>query len=413
MRKQMPALGAVTAIALTAAMVWQSRSGRVAMTLRLVPVALLLGTSSALAFDTSKLIQFGTLPFDDLTPVIAKSARLQQEINQALSEGNKEHRVVCLGMRFPGPWKNLGGVRVSPYTCDFGAKWLQIHATVRITDRHGRAFETITAKAMKNATNVSETNLNWEWTTECGTAAYCAWYVGDSAPAQDGPGIVAGVKDVANQLQLYLDYIAKTGGRPDFSTPPVSDLFARIFDLRELAALPPPKASDLPWLMDWTITANGAFKSILYFGIAPPPDPLADQAAIKRNAADYEDQEAVALSFMIRISARATQAMFLFMDQLTPAQRTPIRLEGFTKARVGGAETVLGALVTIAQGMKPANARLLSAAIRDTSDAWVAGILPGDRPTILGMLAKANDASKDDETRKNLAALGTALANAK
>src|SRR5262249_43295179 len=126
MRKQMPALGAVTAIALTAAMVWQSRSWRVAMTLGLVPVALLLGTSSALAFDTSKLIQFGTLPLDDLTPVIAKSARLQQEINQALSEGNKEHRVVCLGMRFPGPWKNLGGLRVSPYTCDFGAKWLQI-----------------------------------------------------------------------------------------------------------------------------------------------------------------------------------------------------------------------------------------------------------------------------------------------
>jgi len=120
----------------------------------------------------------------------------------------------------------------------------------------------------------------------------------------------------------------------------------------------------------------------------------------------------VALSFMIRISARSTQAMFLFMDQLTPAQRTPIRLEGFTKARVGSAETVLGTLVTIAQGMKPANARLLSAAIRDTSDTWVASILPGDRPTILGMLAKANDASKDDETRKNLAALGTALTRA-
>jgi len=69
--------------------------------------------------------------------------------------------------------ENLGGLRVSPYTCDFGAKW-QIHATVRITDRHGQAFKTITATAMKNATNVSETNLNWEWTTECGTDAYCA-----------------------------------------------------------------------------------------------------------------------------------------------------------------------------------------------------------------------------------------------
>ena len=92
------------------------------MSLRLVPLALLLGTSSALAFDTSKLIEFGSLPLDDLTPVIAKSARLQQEVKQALSEGNKEQRVVCLGMRFPGQWKNLGGLRVSPYACDFGCQ---------------------------------------------------------------------------------------------------------------------------------------------------------------------------------------------------------------------------------------------------------------------------------------------------
>jgi hypothetical protein len=51
--------------------------------------------------------------------------------------------------------------------------------SLRITDSHGQAFETITAKAMKNAMKVSETNLNWKWTTECGTAAYCAWYVGN------------------------------------------------------------------------------------------------------------------------------------------------------------------------------------------------------------------------------------------
>jgi hypothetical protein len=72
--------------------------------LRLVPVALILGTSSALAFDTSKLGQWGSLALDDLTPVIAKSARLQREISQALSEGNKKQEdVTCLGMRFPGP----------------------------------------------------------------------------------------------------------------------------------------------------------------------------------------------------------------------------------------------------------------------------------------------------------------------
>jgi hypothetical protein len=141
--------------------------GELAMSLTLVPLALLLGTCSALAFDTNKLGQWGSLFLDDLAPVISKSPRLQQEINEVLSEANKkEEHVTCFGMRFPGQWKNLGGLRVSPYTCDFGAMWLQIHAAVRITDRRGKVFETITDKAMNNATNVSETNLNWKWTTE-------------------------------------------------------------------------------------------------------------------------------------------------------------------------------------------------------------------------------------------------------
>ena len=98
--------------------------------LRLAPLALLLGTSSALAFDTSKLGQWGRLGLDDLASIIAKSARLQEEISEVLSEGYKKREdVTCVGMRFPGQWKNLGGLRVSPYACDFGAMWLQIRAT--------------------------------------------------------------------------------------------------------------------------------------------------------------------------------------------------------------------------------------------------------------------------------------------
>jgi hypothetical protein len=137
------------------------------MSLRAVPIALLLGASPALAFDTSKLGQGGTLPLADLMPLIGKSARLQEEVNRALIEDKKtQDDVICDGMRFPGQWIHLGGKRVSPYTCDFGAKWLKIHATVRITDRNGRVIEAITPKAMKNATKVSETNLTWKWMTE-------------------------------------------------------------------------------------------------------------------------------------------------------------------------------------------------------------------------------------------------------
>jgi hypothetical protein len=104
---------------------------------------------------------------------------LQQACNSLHSFGRFSilaiRDVMCVGMRFPGQWKNLGGLRVSPYTCDFGAKWLQIHAAVRITNRRGQAFETITAEAMKNATNVSETNLNWKWTTECTPRSIPGW----------------------------------------------------------------------------------------------------------------------------------------------------------------------------------------------------------------------------------------------
>ncbi len=229
----------------------------------------------------------------------------------------------------------------------------------------------------------------------------------------DGPALLPVIKDVANQLQLYLDYVAKSGGRPDFTTPPLSDQFNRLFDPGQLAALPPPKASDVPWLMDWTATANGIAKAILYYGIAPPADPAANAAAIKRNMTDYEDQQAAAMSFMVRLQARDMQALSLFMEQLAPEQRTPVRVAGYNKARVGSEESVLGALITIAQGLKAANARMMSAAIRDTGDVWIKDILPGDRPTILGVAAKAEAAAKDDETEKNLAKFDQELAAAK
>jgi hypothetical protein len=95
----------------------QSRKLEVCSDTEACPGRITARHSSALAFDTSKLSQFGSLPLDDLTPVIAKLARLQQEIKEALSKGNKKQEdVMCIGMRFPAQWKNLGGLRVSPYS---------------------------------------------------------------------------------------------------------------------------------------------------------------------------------------------------------------------------------------------------------------------------------------------------------
>jgi hypothetical protein len=232
-------------------------------------------------------------------------------------------------------------------------------------------------------------------------------------PRDDGASIAADAEDAATQLQAYLDGVLKGGGRPDLTKPPASDLLGQVFDLPQLAALPPAQSDDLPWLMDWIDAANGVYKSILAFGIAPPVTPRTDEAALQRNSTDYEDQLAAASDFLLRSMAREIPAAFAFLDELPPAQRTPVRIDGLNGMRVSSAEYIRTYLGCIVPGMKPANARLISAAFRDTGAVWATAILPADRPTVLAMLDKALAAAKDEETRSNLSAFGSLMAAAK
>lgn len=228
------------------------------------------------------------------------------------------------------------------------------------------------------------------------------------ALGQDGARVAAGAKDAAQALQLYLDRVAKSGERPDYTKPPAADLFRRVLDLEQLAALPPPEAGDMPWVLDWFEAVKETYKRVMFFGAKPGPEP--DLTAIGRNMQEYEDQYAVAMNFMLRLMAREAATSFLFMDQLTPEQRTPIREAGLQKSRAGGAQMIENAIPPVAAGMRPANARLITAAIRDTRDVWARFILPEDRPRIITLLAKVRDIVKDDEARNNLAAAADRLA---
>ena len=107
------------------------------------------------------------------------------------------------------------------------------------------------------------------------------------------------------------------------------------------------------------------------------------------------------------------QALTLFMAQLLQDQRTPMRQEGFDTVRAGATKVLSGALITLATDRKTANARMLSAAIRDTGEVWVGNIFPKDRPEIMREIATAQREVKDSEAKKNLAALGAALSAAK
>jgi hypothetical protein len=74
---------------------------------------------------------------------------------------------------------------------------------------------------------------------------------------------------------------------------------------------------------------------------------------------------------------------------------------------------IYGALVTIAQGMKPGNARRVSGAMRDTREVWSNFVSPQYRPQVVSMIERAESAAKDDMVQKDLAALNTALVAAK
>lgn len=72
------------------------------MSLKAVAIALLLGVTPALAFDTSKLGQWGSLPLSDIMPLIGKTPKLQSEVASALRDAKKTaDNLMCDGMRFP------------------------------------------------------------------------------------------------------------------------------------------------------------------------------------------------------------------------------------------------------------------------------------------------------------------------
>jgi hypothetical protein len=131
---------------------------------RFVLVALLLLAAPANAFETEKLGQLGSLASDDKQALFAKSPKLKAETDAEMSkQGKTIDQVFCDGMRFPGSWKELGGLRVSPYRCEFGERWLKIRSKVVVTGKGRKVFPRITREAMQKATDVRETDPTWTW----------------------------------------------------------------------------------------------------------------------------------------------------------------------------------------------------------------------------------------------------------
>jgi hypothetical protein len=228
------------------------------------------------------------------------------------------------------------------------------------------------------------------------------------ALAQDGARDAAAAGEAAQTFRVYVEGVTKEGGRPDLTRPEVAALLDRVFDLDALNALPPAQASDLPWLLDWMDAANATNKLFTRYGSKPGPQP--DLAAIQRNMSEYEDQYAAAMNFMIRGLAREAASSKLFMASLPPEQRTRVREEAVAGLSRNAAGTILATIcAAIESGGKPANARLVAAAIRDTREVWASNFLPQDRARVIELLADLPRRVPDETARIDLAAFAAAL----
>jgi hypothetical protein len=228
------------------------------------------------------------------------------------------------------------------------------------------------------------------------------------ALAEDGARDAAVARDAAQAFRVYVEGVTKKGERPDLTRPEVAALLGRIFDLGALNALPPVQANDILWLPDWLDAANAAVKLFTRYGSKPGPQP--DLAAVQRNMTEYEDQYAAAMNFMIRGLAREAVSSRMFWAGLAPEQRTRVREEGLAGLRRASAEIILATICSAVQnGGKPANARLVAAAIRDTREVWASYLLPQDRARVIEQLADLPRQVPDETARIDLAAFTATL----
>jgi hypothetical protein len=226
------------------------------------------------------------------------------------------------------------------------------------------------------------------------------------ALAQDGARDAAAAREAAQAFRVYVEAVTREGGRPDLTRPEIAAQLGRVFDLDALNALPPAQGNDILWLPDWMDAANAVNKLFTRYGSKPGPQP--DLAAIQRNMTEYEDQYAAALNFLIRGFAREAVSANMFMAGLAPEQRTRVRQEGLARIRNASAELILDAICSVS-GAKPANVRLVAAAIGDTREVWASFFLPQDRARAIELLADLPTRVPDETARTDLAAFTAAL----
>lgn len=234
------------------------------------------------------------------------------------------------------------------------------------------------------------------------------------AVASDGKQAAARAVAAAQALKQQALETAAAGKQLDFTSGPASEHLRRIFDSKVFAELPPAAASDMPWITDWIGAVSTTNHTLYEFGADMKRTTQLDLAVLARNVRQYEDQMTVAMVFQQRLFSRALDTAGEFLESLAENERTPVRLAGLKGMVDGYLNTIRGALCFASDNtIKPANARMIAAAARESAGDWIELTEDDTRKQFIALVTAAQQQTKDTETAEHFRAIKAALEAAK
>jgi hypothetical protein len=128
------------------------------------PLRMALGTLACIVIGSSAAWAPGSTTLDDVIEQLQEEQKLTAEILAELKTQNlKAEEVICVGSRFGGQWRNLGGARAVPYECEIGKKKLAIEGTVHIYDDAGKELDMNEDASFEQAAEYRQADITWKW----------------------------------------------------------------------------------------------------------------------------------------------------------------------------------------------------------------------------------------------------------
>jgi hypothetical protein len=123
-----------------------------------------LGTLAFIVIGSSAAWAPGSTTLDDVIEQLQDEQKLTAEIFAELKAQNlKAEEVICVGSRFGGQWRNLGGARAVPYECEIGKKKLAIEGTVHVYDDAGKELDMNEDASFEHAAEYRQADITWKW----------------------------------------------------------------------------------------------------------------------------------------------------------------------------------------------------------------------------------------------------------